>query len=426
MTAARVHLHTLGCRLNEAELETWARDFRARGWELAAGPEDADLVVVNTCAVTAEAGRKSRQLLRRAHRANPAAKLVVSGCYATLDAERAAAELGVDLVVGNQDKDHLVEISTREFAFPAMPAGALEPDAGTLLARGRQRAFVKVQDGCRYRCSYCIVTTARGAERSRPIADVVDEVNALVGAGINEVVLAGVHLGGYGSDTGSHLGELIDAILAGTELPRLRLGSLEPWDLPIGFWARFADPRLLPHLHLPMQSGSPAVLRRMSRRCRPDEFEALAAAARAAVPDLNITTDIIVGFPGETEAEWRETLDFVERVGFGDVHVFAYSPRAGTKAATLPDPVSRERKRARCAELAEVAAAGRRRFMAGFVGRRFAVLVEQRDAAGRWLGYTPNYLRTLITGADDQALENRVVAVEIDGIGADSLSARVD
>jgi threonylcarbamoyladenosine tRNA methylthiotransferase MtaB len=421
MPTARVHLQTLGCRLNEAELETWARDFRARGFALADRPEDADLLVVNTCAVTAEAGRKSRQLVRRAHRRNPEAKVVVSGCYASLDGELAAGELGVDLVVANADKGRLVELSARAFALPVMPAEAREPDAQSLLARGRQRAFVKVQDGCRYRCTYCVVTLARGEERSRPAAEIVDEVRALHADGIDEVVLAGVHLGGYGSDTGTDLGALVDRLLAETDLPRLRLGSLEPWDLPDGLWERFADPRLMPHLHLPMQSGSPAVLRRMSRRCRPAEFAALVAEARRTVPDFNVTTDIIVGFPGETAAEWQETLDFVDRIGFGHVHIFAFSPRAGTKAATLPDPVGREVKRRRCADLAALAERRRQGFLEGFVGREFPVLLEHQDDAGDWVGYTPNYLRTTLAAAGGEDLANRVVTAAIAGTAAGGL-----
>ncbi|MFO1351318.1 MAG: radical SAM protein [Gammaproteobacteria bacterium] len=228
-----VHLQTLGCRLNEAELERWARDFRSAGHTISASAAEADLVVLNTCAVTGEAARQSRQFARRLRRDNPRAKLVVSGCYASLHPQ-AAAELGVDLVVANQDKDRLVDIARAAFPFPPPPALA-ETNADTLSTRRRSRAFVKVQDGCRHRCTFCIVTLARGAERSRPIADVVEEIDRLYHQGIQEAVLTGVHLGGYGSDLGSHLGELIQAILRDTRIPRLRLGSLEPWDLPADF-----------------------------------------------------------------------------------------------------------------------------------------------------------------------------------------------
>ncbi len=335
----KVHFQALGCRLNEAELETWSREFRRRGHQVCADAEQADLVVINTCAVTHEAVRKSRKLLRRTHRANPLAKLVVSGCYASLEPERAAEELGVDLLVPNPDKDRLVEIAERRLHLHAMPLMATETDANPLLARGRQRAFIKVQDGCRYRCTFCIVTQARGEERSRSTTEVVEQVNQLYAEGIHEVVLAGVHIGGYGSDDGSSLYELIKAVLKDTDMPRIRIGSVEPWDLPDNFWDLFDNPRFLPHLHLPLQSGSDPVLRRMARRCKSSEFELLSLQGRAAVPDLNITTDIIVGFPGETEQEWRETLEHVERIGFGHLHIFPFSPRSGTKAARMPDPV---------------------------------------------------------------------------------------
>ncbi len=421
----RVHLKTLGCRLNEAELESWARDFQAQGFRLSGDEREADLLVVNTCAVTEEAVRKSRKLLRRAQRENPAARLVVSGCYASLEPEAAAA-LGVDLVVPNADKGRLVEIAARELSLPLMPASATEPGEYGLLARNRQRAFVKVQDGCRYRCSYCIVTLARGEERSRPIEEVVEEVRRIHQGGIQEVVLAGVHLGGYGSDLGCSLDELVDAVLGQTGIPRLRLGSLEPWELSDRFWRLFDNPRLMPHLHLPMQSGADSVLRRMSRRCRSGEFLALAERARARVPSLNITSDIIVGFPGETEAEWRQTLDFVEEAGFGDIHIFAFSPRAGTKAATLPDPVPREVQRRRSEELHHLAERLRSRAQQRWPGRQAEVLVEgnpeRTGGEWRWSGYTPDYQRVRFSGPE--GLENRIVPVQIQGVEEGVLAGR--
>lgn len=422
----RVHLQALGCRLNEAELESWARDFRRNGIEPTNDIGEADLVVVNTCAVTQESVRKSRNLVRRAHRANPQAKLVMSGCYAALSSEAAADELGVDLVVGNQDKDRLVEIVQRELSLPVMPRLATEPGELALMPRSRQRAFVKVQDGCRYRCAYCVVTLARGDERSRPVNDVVEEIRTLVQQGVKEVVLAGVHLGGYGSDNGSSLFELVEAVLAHTSLPRLRLGSLEPWDLPADFWSLFENSRLMPHLHLPMQSGADSVLRRMSRRCRSDEFLRLVEQGRASVPDLQVTTDIIVGFPGETEEEWQQTLDFVRQVGFAHVHIFAFSPREGTKAAALPDQVPRAVQRERSAQLHEQVARQRRQILEGQRGRRHTILVEDRfDGRGEgpaiWRGYTPSFLRVQAPGPVGLDLENRLREVEITGIDEDRL-----
>jgi threonylcarbamoyladenosine tRNA methylthiotransferase MtaB len=415
----RVYLQALGCRLNEAELETWSRDCRARGHALTDDPAAADLVLINSCAVTAESVRKSRQLVRRAQRANPQAKLVLSGCYASLDEPAGLAELGVDLVVDNRDKDRLVEIATDELDLPVMPEAATAPDEQTLFQRGRQRAFVKVQDGCRYRCAFCIVTRARGDERSRPIDEIVDEVRRLHASGLHEVVLAGVHLGGYGSDQGSNLVTLVRRLLDETNLPRLRLGSLEPWELHEDFWGLFDNPRLMPHLHLPMQSGADSVLRRMARRCRTAEFAGLVGRARAAAPGFNVTTDIIVGYPGETDDEWAQTLAFVEQMAFGHVHVFAYSPRSGTKAATLPDQVPREIKRERSRQLHALAESGRERVLRRAIGQTTEVLIEHRDTdrdgGARWTGYTPGYLRVEVPAPDDRDLENALLRVAICG-----------
>jgi threonylcarbamoyladenosine tRNA methylthiotransferase MtaB len=413
----KIHLSTLGCRLNEAELESWSREFGERGHRLSDDPRQADLVVVNTCAVTDEAVRKSRKLLRRVQRDNPAARLVVSGCYASLNPAESRQLPGVDLVIDNRDKPRLVELVSAQLALPVMPESAIEPGENSLFSRGRQRAFIKVQDGCRYRCSFCIVTHARGEERSRPAVEVIEEINALHREGVQEVVLAGVHLGGYGSETGSDIGQLVAQVLRATDIPRIRLGSLEPWDLPEGFWELFDSARLMPHLHLPLQSGADSVLRRMSRRCRTDEYRRLVTEARGRVADLNLSTDIIVGFPGETEAEWEQTLAFVEEIGFGHVHVFGYSARAGTKAASLPDPVPAELKRRRSQELSALARRLRAGVLSAQVGRRFPVLVEGDgpNAEGLWQGYTPNFLRVSLTAPATPNLSSHVVEVEIEG-----------
>lgn len=418
----RVNLQALGCRLNEAELQTWAWQFQQRGYLVTADPEAADLVVVNTCAVTAEAVRKSRKLLRRVRRVNPWAKLVVSGCFASLDRDALAREQDIDLLVSNQDKDRLVEVAAQELDLDAMAHDALEQATDPLLVRGRQRAFVKVQDGCRHRCTFCIVTLARGEERSRLIADVVVEINRLGAEGVKEVVLTGVHLGGYGSDGQGDLSALIRAVLADTDVPRIRLGSLEPWDLPAGFWALFADRRLMPHLHLPLQSGSDSVLRRMARRCRTEDFVRLTAAARSQVADFNLTTDIIVGFPGETQAEWQQTLSFVASLGCGHLHVFPYSPRSGTKAATLPGQTHDRTKKDRSRQMHALGRRMKGEILARFVGRRLPILVEgpYGDAsAGKWFGYTPNYLPVNVRADEMQDPTNRILEVRLEAVHAD-------
>ena len=419
----QVHLETLGCRLNEAELESWARAFRQQGHEISADIESADVVVVNTCAVTEEAVRKSRRLIRRTQNNNPLAKLVVSGCYATLNPSSTKEIPGVDLLVENRDKEKLPQLVAERINVESMPVIATEPGENTLFRRGRQRAFIKVQDGCRYKCTYCIVTEARGEERSRPVDEIIDEIKALHAEGVQEAVITGVHLGGYGSDIDTDLTALIKAVLDLTEIPRLRLGSLEPWDIPEGFWELFNNPRLMPHLHLPLQSGSDPVLRRMARRCRTEEFRLLWNEAMTAVPGLNITTDIIVGFPGETDMEWKESLDFLRGFEFGHMHIFAYSPRPGTKAERLPEPVPEEIKKERSRELRRIAETMKAGVLEKMIGHTVDVLIENRNSIdGRewYFGYTPNYLRVRIPAEPESELENSIVGVAIDDLNVDS------
>ncbi len=398
----RIFLDFLGCRLNEAELERWRREFVAQGHRIVARPEDADVCILNTCAVTGEAGRQSRQAARRLHRRNPRAHIVFAGCDADMEPDRAAAIAGVDLVLGNREKEDLVERVIAAFGDTVtMPAAALLPDAAHMFPGAHTRAFVKVQDGCNNHCTFCIVTVLRGEERSRPIADVVAEINTLVGMGYREAVLTGVHLGGYGRDLGVRLEDLVEAILRDTDIERLRLSSLEPWDIPPEFfdlWSRW-EGRLMPHLHLPLQSGCDATLRRMGRRYTTTQYEALVTEARKRIPDLAVTTDIIVGFPGESEEEFATSLAFVEKMAFAHMHIFAYSPREGTPATRLPGhippPVKKERSRAMHALMRRMKAA----FLSRYVGTIRPVLWEDtvsEDAASgtrTWSGLTDNYLR---------------------------------
>ncbi|SMG66067.1 tRNA methylthiotransferase YqeV [methanotrophic bacterial endosymbiont of Bathymodiolus sp.] len=409
-----VHLRTLGCRLNEAELESWAQAFQNAGHEITREQNKAQLIIINSCAVTQDAVRKSRQLIRRIHRDNPSAKIVASGCYVTLDADEAAELLGVDLIVSNQDKDRLVELAIAELDIPTMPAMSTEPAEISLFSRGRQRAFIKVQDGCRYRCTFCIVTVARGEEKSSPIEKIVQEINNFVAQGVKEVILTGVHLGGYGSDINHNLAELIQAILDQTPAPRLRLGSLEPWELPENFFALFNNPRLMPHLHLPLQSGSDSVLKRMARRCKTAEFSQIVHQVRRQVPNINITTDIIVGFPGETEQEWQDSYNFIKQTRFGHIHIFTYSTRSGTKVAALPDPVLNTIKKQRSQQLHRLAEQMKQSFMQQNLGESVEILwegqKEEIDASQhKVFGYTPNYLRVATIINDSESLENQII-----------------
>jgi len=411
----QVAFETLGCRLNEAESESWARRFRAQGAAVVPVAQ-ADVVVLNTCAVTGEAMRKSRQIIRRLKRANPQARLVVSGCYATLHPAEVAKALGVDLVIPNQDKDRLVEL-TREILAERITAPTAQDAA--VFATSRQRAFIKVQDGCRHRCTFCIVTVARGQERSRPVADIVAELRQLCAAGIREAVLSGVHLGGYGSDLGIGLSDLVRAVLEETDLPRLRLGSLEPWELSEDFFALLEHPRLMPHLHLPLQSGSDPVLKRMARRCRRDDFRRLVDRARNHRPDLTVTTDIIVGFPGETERDFEHSLTLADEIGFAHIHIFPYSPRQGTAAAGFPDQIPNQVKKARSRRLHQLAASLRRQVLTSHLGLIQPVLWERgRAEADRQLftGYTPHYLRVQVKVPPDLDLTNSITPTRLTAV----------
>jgi threonylcarbamoyladenosine tRNA methylthiotransferase MtaB len=333
-----------------------------------------------------------------------------------------SAEASDGLIVVNRDKDRLVELVLSALGLDSglpHPSATNAMDlAAPLFARGRQRAFVKIQDGCRYQCTFCVTTQARGPERSRPLPEIVREVERFQDSGIREVVLTGVHLGGYGADLGTDLTHLIERLLSETAIPRLRLGSLEPWDLPERFWSLFADRRLMPHLHLPLQSGSDRVLRRMARRCKRDEYIRLAEQAHAAIPDLNLTTDIIVGFPGEDADDWRQTLELAESLRFGHIHVFGYSPRPGTLAAGLANPVDARTRRRRVDELESLARRSRLQVLRAQIGKTVSLLHERLPDTFEGLprsGYTPNYLPVHVRSATPIG-EGRLVEVRITGL----------
>ncbi len=419
--SVNILLKALGCRLNEAELEQWARSFQSHGHHIVADTDDADIIIINSCAVTNDAGKKSRQLLSRLYRTNPEAHLVVTGCYASLNLDEVADTLGVDLVVSNADKDKLPKLVLDKFAIRTMPLMAMEPGETSLFLRGRNRAFIKIQDGCRYRCTYCIVTIARGDERSRSDKDIIDEINAFSEQGIQEIVLTGVHVGGYGSDISTSLAQLVTSILENTDIPRIRFASVEPWDLPEDFFSLFSNTRLMPHMHLPIQSGVNSVLRRMSRRCKTDEFKSLVEQARRSVSGFNVTTDIIVGFPGETEDEWQQTMEYIESVGFGHMHVFSYSAREGTKATSLANPVPNAIKKQRSLQMRTLADTMKASFYSQLVGVESQVLWEKARAnqAGNLVfhGYTPNYVRVQTEVVSDNSsanLENNITSVQIE------------
>ena len=415
-----INFQALGCRLNEAELETWASQFLKLGHQVTTDSAEADIVVFNSCAVTSEADRKSRQQIGRLHRKNPQAKMIVTGCHASLNSDAVKDYLGVDMVVGNDQKDDLVEKAVDQLGLTVSEVE--QPIQNSLFLRGRHRAFIKVQDGCRYRCTYCIVTIARGEERSRSLVDIIDEINTLYQQGIQEIAVTGVHVGGYGSDIDSSLTVLLAEILKQTDMPRIRLASVEPWDLPDNFFELFQNPRLMPHMHLPIQSGCDSVLKRMARRCKTEEFSHILKVARDVSPLFNVTTDLIVGFPGETEEEWQQTMEYIENTGFGHMHIFSFSPREGTAAARFPGQIDKETKKDRSRQMHELGARLKRIELEKNIGKTVPVLWEQKInvETGLWSGYTPQYHKVLSSNHSIQ--EASISDVTIDQVSADGLT----
>lgn len=423
----KVFLHSIGCRLNQSEIETMARQLLAAGHEIVTNTAVADKVIINTCAVTAEAARDARSQTRRIHRHNPDAEIVLTGCYATIAPDELAQVQGAGRVVVNQQKAQLVQLLDPQARLD-LPVFDQEPVLRDFLAGGlgaNTRAFIKVQDGCDNKCTFCVTTVARGAGQSRHLGDVVAEIQALSAAGYQEAVLTGVHLGSYGHDFGNPAGlrDLVRAILQHTDMPRLRLSSLEPWDLAPDFFTLWQNPRLLPHLHMPLQSGSDRVLKRMARRTSRASFRELAEAARSHIPNLNLSTDVIVGFPGESDADFADSLDFVEAINFARLHVFSYSPRPGTAAAQFANQVYGKIKKERTRQMIDLGKRLSRDFHQRFVGQRLNVLWESNVGADndglRWAGYTDNYIRVQAHGEAD--LFNRITPTKITQATADGV-----
>jgi len=446
----RVFFTNLGCKLNQAENERLTRDFLAAGHLVAASLDDADLHVVNSCTVTAAAARSSRQAARAAIRRAPGRPVltVLTGCYATASPAEAAGLAGVDLVVPNRDKERLLEAVARAFPGAAQtdapaPLAGLESSApaGTEaglpggrsshahllhLPHGNTRALVKIEDGCDMRCAFCIIPATRGRQRSRPPAEVIAEVRRLADDGYREIVLTGVQISAYragaalpGREPASvrplGLAHLVREVLAALPAAaggatRLRLTSIAPWELDDELLALWSDRRLCRHLHLSLQSGADATLRRMRRPYRAGGYARLVERARAAVPGVAVTTDVIVGFPGETAAEFEESLATVAALGFAKVHVFPFSPRPGTAAAALPDAVPPAEQRQRMARMIAVAERSEQDFRKAHLGRRALVLWE-RPKDGRGQGLTDNYIRVFSSAAT--ALRNQLTEVEL-------------
>ncbi len=429
---------TLGCKVNQADSEAIASELMQRGMRAATTGSPADVVIVNTCTVTHLGDRSSRQAISQARRDAPDAFIVATGCYAQVDPAAVARLAGVDLVVPNTEKSAMsgaIELKLTDLhrSYPRLlPLAALFPtsenqDRALADFLGRTRAQIKVQDGCDNRCTYCIVPTARGASQSRSIADVVAFARRKASAGIQEIVLTGVHLGDYHPDPGTDLGDLLATLLRETDIPRIRVSSLEPEDFRLEWLDLWQDSRLCRHLHLPLQSGSDAVLRKMGRRYDTARYRTLVYTARGKIADLALTTDIIAGFPGETEEDAGRSFDFAMEMEFSKMHVFRFSPRAGTAAARMRRQVPDDVKRDRAAALLGLGDTMARTFRRRAVGKRVQVLWEGRRMWG-WEGLTDNYLRVELHAANippGRDLHHQRTLAEILGLTPEGLEGRL-
>ncbi|MGB2964919.1 MAG: tRNA (N(6)-L-threonylcarbamoyladenosine(37)-C(2))-methylthiotransferase MtaB [Anaerolineales bacterium] len=421
-----IYLDMIGCRLNQSEIEIMARQFSAAGHTLVADPGEADLAVVNTCTVTSAAAADSRKTIRRIARSG-VERIISTGCWSTMYPEQTQDLPGVTTVIPNSEKDLLVDrlLDMDPEIFNQQPLERVSIP-GT---RQRTRAFIKAQDGCRHHCSFCITTVARGESRSIPLDSVLEEVRAAVRAGVQEAVLTGVQLGSWGKELHSplELTDLVLAVLEKTEIPRLRLSSIEPWDVPPSLINLIQEKRVARHLHLPLQSGSAAVLHRMARANTPAQYADLVNRIREVVPDIALTTDIMIGFPGESDAEFAESLDFIRQMEFADGHVFTYSAREGTPAAEFPDQVPHPVRKQRSAQIRDLLALGAVSYREKFVGSELITLWEQveerTEGLPKVIGLTDNYIRVEVYASAD--VWNSFSTVRITGLTANGTKGEI-
>jgi threonylcarbamoyladenosine tRNA methylthiotransferase MtaB len=418
----KIFLDMVGCRLNQSEIEAYANQLRLAGHTLISSADEADLVIINTCTVTAAAASDSRHKVRQAARVS-ARQIIVTGCHATLYPAEMSALPGVTQVIDNQQKDELVPLV---LDFPSIECGqtfvSRAPIPGSRL---RTRAFIKVQDGCDNFCTYCITRLARGKGRSRSIQEILADIQAAERGGAKEVVLTGVHLGSWGFDfpNPQALKFLVNTILAETEIPRIHLSSLEPWDISADFFDLWQDKRLCRHLHLPLQSGCAATLRRMGRKIEPEAYAALVQQARQTIPGLAVTTDIITGFPGETEEEFAESCQFVKEMNFANGHVFTFSPRPGTAAAAMPRRIPTSVAKRRNSMMRQFFHQAANEFLLAHIGQDLHVLWEKATLVdgNQWLlsGLSDNYLR--VHSVSSASSQNQIANVHITVVEGDNL-----
>lgn len=430
----RAAFHTLGCKVNAYETEAMEELLQTAGYDIVPFTEQADVYVVNTCSVTNMAERKSRQMLHRAKKLNPEAVVVATGCYVQVSEEEARADAAVDLVLGNNQKRQIVTALDAYFegrTFDDVLADVEkeqyeELEVSTVLEH--TRAFVKVQDGCNQFCSYCIIPYARGRVRSRRMQNVIAEIKRLAEAGIQEVVLTGIHLSSYGReiDGESHLIELIEAIHPIDGISRIRLGSLEPRIITEEFVGRLKKlHKVCPHFHLSLQSGCEETLKRMNRHYTPEEYYEKCKLLRAAFENPAITTDVIVGFPGETDEEFDKTRQFLEKVHFYEMHIFRYSRRKGTRADKMENQIPEETKAQRSSILSSLESQMTKEFRTKWTGACVKVLLEERqeiNGVSYMVGHTPEYIKCAV---ETDAPDNTIIDAIIEGeLTADVMKAK--
>ena len=423
----RIAITTLGCKINQFESAAMAESLGREGFLVVPFADEADIYLINTCTVTARTDAESRRLIRRARNRQPAAKIVVTGCYAQVAFDQLREMSGVHLILGNSEKKGIAELLREIGEEPRVLVSdiSLERQAAGITLESfaeHTRVFLQVQNGCDAFCSYCIVPYARGRSRSVPLAEALDGIRSFAGKGFKEVVLTGIHLGGYGLDLTprqSLLG-LLTAVDEGELVPRLRVGSIEPTEITTSLVRFFATSEIIcPHLHIPLQSGDDRVLERMNRRYNTSRFREVIEELAATIPDICIGCDVIAGFPGETDGEFETTYRLIDALPIAYLHVFPFSPRQGTPAATMPSQVPGGVIRERAAALRRLSERKKRAYHERFVGRELEVLVQERKEGGMVKGLSRNYIPVMLPGDDN--LINSEISVRITGTGKELL-----
>jgi len=415
----KVAFYTLGCKVNQYETEAMEEMFRKRGYEVVSFEKKADIYIINTCTVTNLGDRKSRQFIRRAKKLNKNSIVAAVGCYSQIAPDEVENIEGVDIVIGTTDKEKIVdlceEVKQKRRKINVVRNIKYHKQFDNLSIdnlESRTRAYMKIQDGCNQYCSYCIIPYARGPIRSRKLEDILDEAEKLAKANFKEIILTGIHVASYGKDLKNlSLLDVINEVSKIEGIERIRLSSIEPTFIDEEFMTNVVDnKKFCDHFHLSLQSGSNSVLKRMNRKYTTEEYKNIVNLIRRYMPNAGITTDIIVGFPGETEEEFQETYDFVKNIGFSRIHVFKYSPRKGTPASKFDSQVHGSVKHYRSEKLIELGNQLANRFMDQFVGNRMEVLFEE-NKDGYYEGYTTNYIRVKAKSSKD--IQGEILPVKI-------------